>query len=352
MYAMRYFTFQPSTPDAKVSKILQDAFFDCFDYSYNVHFPILTNSGIQSTKDVREIHADFSSFMKMVPTQLPTSPGDPASLVDSLPEKYSVRTYTFSDVVKELQGRILQEEEMVGCLRWWVNFISGLEIDEEKENTLTFLPNLTDNAKSRVGHSTRVIELRNITKFVDSSVWLPWLQSDDALPPDTIPFSFTRTLERRHIPTSLLWEPMTVVDWLSHLISPQIDAAHDICKNSTYSNRVLAVLANIWPMMPSDMKSQAKDLMQDVPWIATNLGFRPPGGAYFPEADVFRDLPVVSVSLFDPQILTVLSEFGVKKHLNFEELFEKCVDFQGFCSTSLITFQGGQIEHVDGDGDD
>lgn len=338
MYAMRYFTFQPSTPDAKVSKILQDAFFDCFDYSYNVHFPILTNSGIRSTKDVREIHADFASFMRTVPTQLPTSPGDPASLVDSLPEKYSVRTYTFSDVVKELQGRILQEEEMVGCLRWWVNFISSLEVDEERENTLTFLSNLTDNAKSLIGHSTRVIELRNITKFVDSSVWLPWLQSDDALPPDTIPFSFTRTLERRHIPTSLLWEPMTVVDWLSHLISPQIDATHDICKNSTYSNRVLGVLANIWPMMPSDMKSQAKELMQDVPWIATNLGFRPPGGAYFPEADVFRDLPVVSVNLFDPQIVTVLSEFGVKRHLNFEELFEKADKLSTWSATEMIRY--------------
>jgi hypothetical protein len=204
MYAMRYFTFRPSTPDVRVSEILQDAFFDCFDYSSNVHFPILTNSGIRSTKDVRrKIFAEFSSFIKMVPTQLPTSPGDPGNLVDSLPEKYSVRTYTFSDVVKELQGRILQEEEMVGCLRWWFNFISSLEVDEEKEYTLTFLPNLTDNAKSLVGHSTRVIELRNITKFVDSSVWLPWLQSDDALPPDTIPFSFARTLERRHIPTSL-----------------------------------------------------------------------------------------------------------------------------------------------------
>jgi hypothetical protein len=75
MYAMRYFMFQPSTPDAKVSKILQDAFFDCFDYSYNVHFPILTNYGIRSNKDVREIHADFSSFMKMVPTQLLTDMG-------------------------------------------------------------------------------------------------------------------------------------------------------------------------------------------------------------------------------------------------------------------------------------
>ncbi|KAG2107834.1 hypothetical protein BD769DRAFT_1500263 [Suillus cothurnatus] len=338
LYAMRYFTFQPSTPDAKVARILQDAFFDCFDYSSNVHFPILTNSGIRSTKDVREIHADFTSFMKTVPTQLPTSPGDPPNLVDTLPEKYGVRTYTFSDVVKELQGRILQEDEMIGCLRWWVGFISSLEVDEERETTLTFLPNLTDNAKSRIGNSTRVIELRNITKFVDGTIWLPWLQSDDALPPDTIPFSFTRPLDRRHISPSLLWQPMTVVDWLSHLISPQIDAAHDIRKNSAYSNRVLSVLGNIWPMMSSDMKSEAKDLMQDVPWIATNLGFRPPGGAYFPEADVFRDLPVVSVNLFDQQILTVLGEFGVKRHLNFEELFAKADKLSTWSATEMVRY--------------
>ncbi|KAG1721849.1 hypothetical protein EDB19DRAFT_1959977 [Suillus lakei] len=48
----------------------------------------------------------------MVPTRLLTSPGDLPGLVDSLPEKYVVRTYTFSDVVKELQGGTLHEEEM------------------------------------------------------------------------------------------------------------------------------------------------------------------------------------------------------------------------------------------------
>ncbi|KAG2138221.1 hypothetical protein BD769DRAFT_1434765, partial [Suillus cothurnatus] len=309
--------------------ILQEALFDCFDYSSNVHFPILTNSGIHNTKDVQEIHADFASCMKMVLTQLPTSPGNPPNLVDTLPEKHGVWTYTCSDMVKELQGRILQEDKMIGCLRWWVGFISSLEIDEERETTLTFLSSPTDNAKSRIGNSTRVIELRNITKFVDGNIWLPWLQSDDALPPDTILFSFTRPLDRQHISPSLLGQPMTVVDWLSHLISPQIDAAHDIRKNSAYSNCVLSVLGNIWPMMSSGMESKAKDLMQDFPWIAMNLGFRPPGGVYFPEADVFHDLPVVS-------ILTVLGEFRVKRHLKFEELFAKCITFQGLDLTLLI----------------
>ncbi|KAG2140195.1 hypothetical protein DEU56DRAFT_900984 [Suillus clintonianus] len=289
-YAMRYFTFQPSTPDAPVSKILQDAFFDCFDYSLNEHFPVLTNSGIRYTKEVRNSHVDFVSFMKLV------------------------REYTFQDVLGELGARTLKEEEMVGCLRWWVNFTSQLE-DEDKETTLTFLSRLTGQAKSEIRNSTRVVELRNISKFIDSNVWLPWLQSDDALPPDTIPFSFTRTLDRRNFSSSLLWQPMTVVDWLSHLISPQIDAAHDIRKSATYSNRILGILGKIWPVLSSEMKSQAKDLMQDVPWIATNLGFQRPGGAYFPEPDVFHDLPVVSVNLMDPQVLTVLGEFGVKRHL-------------------------------------
>ncbi|KAG2030035.1 hypothetical protein BDR03DRAFT_1037666 [Suillus americanus] len=90
--------------------------------------------------------------------------------------------------------------------------------------------------------------------------------------------------------------------------------------------------------MSSDMKSEAKDLMQDVPWIATNLGFWPPGGAYFPEADVFRDLPVVSVNLFDPQILTVLGKFGVKWHLNFEELFAKADKLSMWSAMEMIRY--------------
>ncbi|KAG0706642.1 hypothetical protein DFH29DRAFT_900607 [Suillus ampliporus] len=308
-YAMRCFTFQPSTPDAKVSKILQDAFFNCFDYSLNDRFPILSNSGIRYTQEVRNFHEDFSPFMKSMPIHPKNSPGDPLNLIDTLPEQYKVRTYTFLDVVHELGERTFQEDEMVACLRWWVNLFISLT-DGEREDTLRFLLTMTEIAK--------------IANWEFHAY--------------TIPFSFTRTLDRRYISPSLLWQPMTVVDWLSHLISPQIDTAHDIRKNPTYSNRVLGVLGNIWGTLSTDMRSQAKDLMQDVSWIATNQGFRPPGGAYFPEADVFRDLPVVTVGLFDPQIVTVLNEFGVKRHLDFEELFTKADKLRTWSATEMIRY--------------
>jgi hypothetical protein len=111
---------------------------------------------------------------------------------------------------------------------------------------------------------------------------------------------------------------MTVVDWLSHLISPQIDSAHDIRKNAEYSNRVVSMLANIWGMLSEELKSQAQKLMEDVAWIATDQGLQRGSEAYFPAADVFPDLPVITADLFDPQVETVLTEFGVRKQLDFD----------------------------------
>jgi hypothetical protein len=103
---------------------------------------------------------------------------------------------------------------------------------------------------------------------------------------------------------------MTVVDWLSHLISPQIDSDHNIRTNHSYSNRVIALLANIWGMLSKELKSKARKLMEDVPWIATNDGLRRGSEAYFQEADVFRDLPVITASLFNPEVETAHRVWG------------------------------------------
>jgi hypothetical protein len=319
-YTMQYFTFNTSTPDGKVSKILEDVFFKC---SKSECFPILSNSGIRDTKDIRQPSAGFSSFMKVMPVLIPAAPGDPHSLIGSLPKQYLVRQYTFEDVVSELQGRILQEDEMVGLLQWWVN---AYETVPNREKTLL---ELKEVAKSYIGNSNHEMPLVNIFKFVDTTIWTPWLQANDALPPDTIPFSFTRNLNQEKIIPALSWEPMTVVDWLSYLISPHVNSAHDIRKNAVYSDRVVLILANIWGKLSDELKSEARGLMEDVAWIATNQGLKRGSEAYFKEADVFRNLPVITASLFDPQIETVLVEFGVKKYIDFDDLIAKCVNFYG-----------------------
>ncbi|KAJ8592841.1 hypothetical protein M405DRAFT_859413, partial [Rhizopogon salebrosus TDB-379] len=328
-YAMHYFTFNTSTPDGKVSKILEDVFFKC---SKSESFPILSNSGIRDTKDVRQPNASFSSFMKVMPVLIPVAPGDPPSLIDSLPERYTVRTYTFEDVVSELRGRTLQDDEMVGLLRWWV------DVYETVTNHGKTLSELKEATKLYIGHPKREMPLVNIFKFVDSNIMGPQLQPDDALPPDTIPLSFTRAIPQGKIGPALSWKPMTVVDWLSHLISPQIDSDHNIRTNHSYSNRVIALLANIWGMLSKELKSKARKLMEDVPWIATNDGLRRGSEAYFQEADVFRDLPVITASLFNPEVETVLIEFGVKKYLDFDELITKAKQLHKWSAVDMIIY--------------
>ncbi|OJA15596.1 hypothetical protein AZE42_08334 [Rhizopogon vesiculosus] len=321
-YPMHYFSFNPSTPDDKVSKVLRGAFFNC---STRDCFPMMSNSGIQYTKNVRQPNADFTSFMKIMPVLLPTSPGDPPSSIDLVP------LYSFSDVVNELEGRILKDDEMVGLLRWWIDVYDIVPNDSVQGE-------LMKAVKLNIGNPKRQMSLSQIFKFVDSSIWIPWLQSDDVLPPDTIPFSFTRSLDRRQIPSALGWESMTVVDWLSHMISAQIDSAHDIRKNPTYSNRVLVILGNIWGTLSSEIRDEAKEFMQDVLWIATNKGLRRADEAYFQEADVFRDLPVVTGNVFDPQMVTVLTEFGVEKRLDFTKLFEKARQSDTWSAVDMIRY--------------
>ncbi|KAJ8579837.1 hypothetical protein M405DRAFT_869920, partial [Rhizopogon salebrosus TDB-379] len=328
-YTMQYFTFNTSTPDGKVSKSLEDAFFKC---SKSECFPILSNSGIRDTKDIRQLSAGFSSFMKVMPVLIPAAPGDPPSLIGSLPKQYLVRQYTFEDVVSELHGRILQEDEMVGLLRWWVD---TYETVSDRENALQ---KLKEAAKSYIGNPKREISLVNIHKFVDSTIWTPWLQANDALPPDTIPFSFTRNLNREKIAPALSWEPMTVLDWLSYLISDQVDSAHDIRKDAGYSDRVVLILANIWGVLSEELKSKARKLMKGKAWIATNKGLQQGSGAYFQEADVFRDLPVVTADLFDPQVAIMLAEFGVRKQLDFAKLFAKAERSHTWSAVEMIDY--------------
>jgi len=250
-------------------------------------------------------------------------PGSPPSLIDALPDRYKVPSYRFRDVVDELNGRILQKDEMVGLLQWWVSMY------EQTQNRNEIRAELMKVARLNVGSLTkREVTLSSISKFVDSNDWLPWLQSSDPLPLDTIPFSFTNILNQNDIPLTLGWQPMTVVDWLRHLISPDIDPAHDIRTSTTYSNRVLGILGNIWNTLSNDMKTEAKEFMTNVQWISTTKGFRKASEAYFKEADILNRLPVITANVSDHKVSIVLTEFGVKRDPDAGELCAMCVNRQ------------------------
>jgi len=308
LFIMKSFTFRPSTPDPKVADLLRNAFFEC---STGPSFPIVSNLGIRDSRDVREPHATFAPFMKQRPvldnSLLPVH----ATIIADLPKRYKVSKYTFRDVKEELQHRTLLEHEMVACVAWWVGlFGEGLTGGGEKCKG-----ELIPEAKfSPAGprESDQSVRLINIRKFVNPRGSGSFITADDPLPPDTIPVAFTVRLDPRAIRTSLGWEEMTLLDWVRYLISPGRQREHDIRLSTRFVNRFLGVLQSLWNSLEPVIKEQIIGLMQNVEFIPTSRGRKKPDEAYFLEADLFSDLPVIQNLDVDDQIL---QELGVRRNI-------------------------------------
>ncbi|KAH7886449.1 hypothetical protein F5I97DRAFT_2029040 [Phlebopus sp. FC_14] len=332
LYIMRCFTFHASTPDSKVAELLKKAFFDC---SKSSSFPIVSNLGIRDSKEVREPHEEFGRFMKDRPTLdrslLPTR----STMIPDLIGRYQVTAYTFSDVIKELDGRTLTENEMIGCLTWWTTRYGSQKEFEKCKSRIWSL------AKFRTSLRTppQDIALSGIKKFVDPRGNLGMLLNPtDPLPPDTIPLTVTARLrDAEAIRNSLDWQDMTPADWIRHLTTdPGLDPAYDIRTSPRFIDRVFDVLARLWPIMSSPVKDEVVALMQDVPCIPTSQGMRKPQNAYYVDADIFEDMPVtlLDVTMYAP----VLDDLGVHKYVDWDHIRPRLQGFDHFSPSRLVTY--------------
>jgi hypothetical protein len=320
LYSMKCFTFVKSTPDSKVGELLQDAFFKC---SASQPFPILSNLGIRDSKDVREPHADFQPFIKEGPILDNALWSVKSTIIEQLPKEYRVTAYRFRDVHDELKRRIFTEQEMVAFIRWWLNMYE-ISANQRTELDAIWRKELLPCAKFHSSSQTspRVIELSTIEKFVDPTLGSLFLQDDNLLPRNTIPLSFTKMLNANQAITTLGWERLVIVDWISYLVSPGVDPSQDIFKVPALLEDVFARLGNAWSSINATDKQRIIAHMRSVPCIPTNKGYRRPPDAYFPEADLFNELPVVRwhIPQEDSAYDVVLDALGVKRYLEWDEV--------------------------------
>jgi len=245
------------------------------------------------------------------------------SMIESLPEKLRVRKYAFGDVVNELKSRCLTESEMMACLRWWTNtFGSRGPLNDQHRKYRDELLNA-----GRAVSGRKEIELRVIRKFVDGRT-LKVLDREDPLPEDTIPPALIEGfVDSSRIHDALGWQEMPIAHWLRHVRDSPPDNAHDITRSPTFASHVLTVLGTLWKSLPDDFEIQ--DILEDVACIPTGSPAGPsmhrPKEAYFPEADVFRDLPVVRQDIVSDRTMNVLEYLGVQKRCDIDTLISKSV---------------------------
>ncbi|KAG2069450.1 hypothetical protein BDR04DRAFT_1101540 [Suillus decipiens] len=331
LYAMKSFVFHPSTPDPKVSQIIKDAFYTS---SASDKFPFISDQGIQYTKDIRLYHPHFAPFMRtpVFPVELRY-----ISASMTLPENLRIGTYTFKDVVKELDSRWLSESEMAACLRWWSNsFGSQVPLDEQHKKWRNELLKV-----GRTHSGGREVRLSSITKFVDgrmSSV----RRLDDPLPDDTIPPALIQGLNSMTVPEAFGWQEMSIIHWLRHLRDSPPDAAHDITKAPSFAQHVLITLGTLWhTSLDENSRSEVREILESMTCIPISSApyMMRPQDAYFPEADVFRDLPVVRQELLlDFRTEQVLQYLGVQKRCDIETFISKAMDGDRWSAMDLARY--------------
>jgi hypothetical protein len=303
---------------------MEAAFFSC---RTDQSFSIISSVGMRNASEVRLRDAVFTPFLKQLPVLPDEVSAAAPSLVASLQSRGIIKPITFIDVLAELRSRPLREAEMTACLKWWI----GLHDQGVNPNLPAIRTELLNAAVLSTGDvgtaQEKIIPLSSITHYINPKSMFVHLGGP--MPPNTIPQFITKSFNPESLALCFPWTELSIVDWLKHLTNSAVtaeDAEHDINRSTSWAERVLLTLSRSWPSLSNGDKEQLAALLKDQTCIPTTGGLKIPEQAYFSNANVFKDLPIVKLpsgTSIKGAIEKVLIALGVRKHVDLQLVFNR-----------------------------
>ncbi|KAI8998895.1 hypothetical protein BD414DRAFT_519966 [Trametes punicea] len=351
IHALRFFTFHPSTPSSVVSTALEGAFFSCAEsprfsiISAHKGFPIISTAGVRDATEVRYPDPAFSGFVK----ELPVVPEDVLRLakpmVDTLRAREMIKDITFVDVLQELRNRPLSEQEMIACFRWWIDLCHQSTLKNLDYVRSQLLGAAVLQIEDKSDSTGQIVPLSIIQSFLSrkSGSTGALIPTDGPLPPHLLPVSISRHFEPQALEDAFGWRELTIVEWLRHVTSPPAphDAEHDIEQSPPWAERVLQVLGRAWPSLPQAQKAEVASMMSVRACVPTSAGLKRPEEAYFQNAHIFGDLPVVALpsgATVKGPLEKLLQEIGVRKHVDLQIVFNRMIKTGDWTIAELIKY--------------
>ncbi|KAI0342553.1 hypothetical protein BDW22DRAFT_1484759 [Trametopsis cervina] len=340
LHALKFYTFHTSTPSPRVATLLEEAFFTCIAQpTFSIlrtgqpdhPFPIISTVGIRSAADVRMPNTVFAEFLK----ELPVLPEDvlsgAATMVEVLRTRGMIKDVMFGDVLSELKRRPLTEHEMTACFKWWLNMYKTIG-DAQLQRARSEIINAAILTIGTPGGSDeKIISLVSLKTFLNTRSTGAAIPTDGPLPSHVLPLTVSRHFDPQALRSAFGWQELTVADWLGFLLDPQTvtsDPEHDLTSSTHWADRVLQVLARVWPSCGKEAQADVVTLLQDKTCIPTSAGLKVPGDAYFQNAHVFPDLPLVtfpSGAAIKGNLEKVLQALGVRKHVELQIVFNRMI---------------------------
>ncbi|KAF7362040.1 hypothetical protein MVEN_00549400 [Mycena venus] len=326
LHALQFFSFHPSTPSADVSALLEASFFSC---APNHDFPLMSTVGVRQASAVRFPDSRFS-FLKELPVLPEEVKIGAGRMVEALRVRGLIKPILLRDVLSELRARPLAEADMIACLKWWIDSYAAnpdpamLPVRTELLNAAVLILGKPGSAEEQI------IQLGGIKTFMNPRSLIPL---DSPLPPHLLPLVISKHLPSASIASSFPWDELAIGDWLRYICSPAVrgpgcPVAFNLDLSPQWAERVLSVLAAAWPSLSNDAKVDIVTILKNVPCIPTSGGLKIPEESYFVKADLFHDLPVVTLPsgiLIRPALEKLLSALGTRRHVDLQVVFDRQV---------------------------
>lgn len=326
IHTLKFFTFYQSTPSGEVSALLEKAFFSCAKPN---QFPVLSSVGVRDASTVRLPDPTLSKFLKQLAVIDDDVMSEARLMVTALQNRKLLRPITFSDVLDELRSRPLGEEEMIACLTWWISLNKDAASQQRHSDIHLELINAAVLTTGGTSVNERIIPLSVIETFVNVRSHGAYIPLDGPLPIHVLPMSIMKHFSPEKLINAFSWRELTILEWLTHLCSPSVmkeDPTFDLTMSAHWAEKVLTTLVRTWPSLSNTIKERIVILLGSKKCIPTSAGLQVPQDAYFSNANIFNDLPVVmlpSGAAVKSSLERVLETLGVRKHVDLQIIFKR-----------------------------
>lgn len=339
IYTFQQYTSNASHPSTMLGEKIDEAFWYC---SRERSIDILSTKGVMASKNVR-MPAETLSFLGEVPMVPQELANGAVTFMLALHNRGFISELTMQDIREGLESRALNEEELLEFLKWCGAKLESGELDIPGSRTL-FDITIANVDVQPEKNSGRILALGDITTFVNPTRITPSLP----LPPDTIPFLFTKGMSVKQL-QMFGWIELSMVRWLRHMTSqPQLA---EFTTSEQLASSVVSLASKCWEQLDASSKETVAKILNPHPIMPTKMGMRRPAESYFPTVKLFDDLPTVKA--FAGSREKFLLALGVRKTIDLPVVFDRMrnsdaqgVDKPSWNHVDLIRYFASVIDEI------
>ncbi|CAO3598362.1 unnamed protein product [Absidia cylindrospora] len=340
-HTLHSFTFQPSTPSDIVSKVQEERFYQ----SSRIPLRLMTSHGVQPATVTRTLPDEsfimgpsitdlLNSFVKTIPTTTPIIRKQCKDGLQKLVKTGLLQYMGMMDVLKELDARSLSCNEMVGCMKWWIECQKGNQMIPT-----TTLRNLdTTRAKffmSAVMMYTDTDGNEQLLQLSNAKWWLnPKIISLNMPVPDsTLPFPVSKALQQSEMSMYFGLNELSLLSWGKYIANDR-----KLETSAQFSEQVLSILTRGYNQLSSQAQVELCGYLKSKTCIPTKTGMKLASDTYFASVNLFDDLPTVHFQNsrhVGDQLLTML---GVRKHVDLQLIFDRLVSDGSWSHVDLVKY--------------